>query len=105
MKQLIVLSIVACLVSSCAVQRYGRLQSLTEVEKSELNCKQINLEIAKTEQFLNEVRQGRGDVKATHVLGFFADFGIGNYMEGGEAEASGEKRLHQLNDLSRSKKC
>ncbi len=91
--------------SACAVQRYGRQNSVSQLEKNELTCKEIAIETSKTEQFLHEVRQKRGKTNAANVLGFLADFGAGNYMEGSEAEASGTRLLHELNALHKEKHC
>ena len=68
-------------------------------------CKDIQIEIAKSEQFLASVRKTRAETNTAHVLGFFGDFGIGNSMEGDAAEKSGEARLQELRALSTEKGC
>lgn len=91
--------------SACATQRYGRVTEVSAAEREMLECRDIRLEIARAEQFLSDIRIRRRDTSAAHVLGFLADFGIGNVMEGDAAELSGELRLRQLRDLSAQKTC
>lgn len=96
-------ALVSGLLSACATQRYGRQTGLSPAEAQEFTCREIRLETAKAQEFLHVVRAGRSNTNAAHVLGFLGDFGIGNALEGDEAEASGEKRLVQLNELSRQR--
>ena len=93
------------LTAGCATQRYGRMTDLSAAEAQIMECREIRLEIVRAEQFLSQVRIARRDVSAAHVLGFMADFGVGNVMEGDAAELSGERRLAQLRDLSAQKNC
>ena len=92
-------------ITACATQRYGRETEVSAAESKYLNCREINIEIAKTEEFLSDVRMQRADTNGAHVLGFLGDFGIGNVLEGDAAELSGEKRLKQLKQLSVQKNC
>ena len=100
-----ILLAVVLVLAGCAVQRFGRLSPLSEVEKQTLTCREIGIEIAKAEEFLFSVRRTRNDTNAAHVLGFLGDFGIGNSMEGNAAEQSGDVRLKELKDLSVRKAC
>lgn len=93
------------LFTSCSTQRYGRLTEVSATEKQVYTCKDLQIELAKTEEFLNSVRMQRHDTNGAHVMGFLGDFGIGNVMEGDAAELSGEQRLKQLKDLSAEKRC
>lgn len=90
---------------SCATQRYGREQPVSSAERELLDCDQIELEIAQTQSFLEDVRSQRSQVSGAHVLGALGDFGIGNVMEGDAAEQSGIVRLDQLRSLQNEKKC
>ena len=93
------------LLSACATQRYGRQTSISETEKQVYSCKDIKIEAAKTEEFLNSVKMQRHNTNGAHVLGFLGDFGIGNAMEGDAAELSGEKRLQELKQLQTQRNC
>lgn len=103
MNKLLILTLI--LTTSCATQRYGREQEVSSFEQSQLDCKQIALEINKTESFLGDLRIKRSETNVMHVAGFMGDFGIGNAMEGDAAQNSGEIRLKQLNDLKATKGC
>ena len=93
------------ILTGCATQRYGRETEVSGTEKKYFTCKDINIEIAKTEEFLSDVRIQRADTSGAHVLGFLGDFGIGNVLEGDAAELSGEKRLKQLRELKIERNC
>jgi uncharacterized membrane protein YjgN (DUF898 family) len=104
MKQCLSLIIMLAL-AACATQRYGRMTPLSEIEKQEYSCKEIKIESAKTDEFLNSVKMQRHDTNGAHVMGFLGDFGIGNVTEGDAAELSGEKRLSELKSLNTQKEC
>lgn len=104
MKRLIAVGM-CLLTAACATQRFGRATPLSETEKQEFTCKDIKLDIARTQEFLMNVKMSRHDTNGAHVLGFLGDFGIGNVMEGDAAELSGETRLKQLQDLKAQKQC
>lgn len=105
MKNTILLLTAATLLTACATQRYGREAQLSSAERDQLTCKQIRLEIAKTESFLSDLAIQRADTNIAHVAGFLGDFGIGNALEGDAAEKSGQVRLKQLKELKTSKRC
>ena len=102
---LLMIFIIALSITACATQRYGRENELTATEKKYFTCKDVEIEIAKTESFLSEVRMKRADTSGAHVLGFLGDFGIGNVLEGDAAELSGEKRLKDLREYKIEKGC
>lgn len=91
--------------TGCATQRFGRLTPLSDTERRVMSCRDIQLETARAEQFLAGIRRTRSGTNAAHVLGFIGDFGIGNVMEGDEAEASGEARLRELSSLAIERHC
>jgi hypothetical protein len=105
MNKLVIILVCTIAISGCATQRYGRQTEVSQTEKQYLECKDIRIEIAKTEEFLSNVRMQRRSTNGMHVLGALGDFGIGNSIEGDEAELSGEKRLKALRDLSTQKRC
>lgn len=95
----------AVLLTACATQRYGRQTEPSAAERQMFTCRDITLEIAKTEEFLSDIRMQRRETSGAHVLGALGDFGIGNTLEGDAAELSGEKRLKALKDLKAERKC
>jgi len=90
---------------ACATERFGRQIELTEAEKSSYGCKEIDIEIAKAQGFVEQVSKQRGEFKGTDVLAFLGDFGIGNNMEANEAVKSAQVRLDQLRALRQQKNC
>ena len=101
--KILALAFLLALTVSCATHRYGREMPLTDAERVVLTCKQLDVEIAKTEAFLAQVNQGAPAGAAT--LGFLGDFGIGNAMEKTEALKSGERRLFDLQEQRFAKGC
>lgn len=101
----VAVALCAALLCSCATQRYGRLTQLSNTERTVFTCHDINIEIAKAQEFLNSVSDERRDTSGAHVLGALGDFGIGNVMEGDAAEESGSKRLKELQSLAVTKGC
>lgn len=100
-----VLALILVLVmSGCATKRYGRLQPVTDVERTEYACRDIKIEIAKLDAFEKQVAEvGRFDGKT--VLGFLGDFGIGNGMEKRAALKTAKDRKEQLGELAVQKQC
>lgn len=88
---------------SCATHRHGREMPLTDAERASLTCEQLVVEIAKTEAFLAQVKQGAPGGAA--FLAFLGDFGIGNDMERRAALESGERRLFDLQEQRYAKGC
>ena len=96
--------IAALLLTGCATKRYGRLQPLTGAERVAYTCRDIDLEIAKVGAFQQQVIEG-AQFNVASVLGILGDYGIGNSMERGSAEASAARRLGQLTDLKAERGC
>lgn len=68
-----------------------------------MDCKSVQLEIAKTHSIQNEIEK-TGDFDGRTVLGALGDFGIGNGMAKSEARRKAQARLEQLESL-KSVKC
>ena len=104
-KTILMLTGAAMLLSACATQRYGRLTDVSATEMNTFTCRDLQIEIAKANEFLASVRDQRRGTSGAHVLGALGDFGIGNVMEGDAAEESGEKRLRTLQGLYAQRGC
>lgn len=100
----LVLTSVSILLSGCATKHYGRQPELTSFEESTLSCREMDLEIAKVEGFLQTV-DDESSFDGRSVLSFLGDFGIGNVLEKNSAVDSANKRLDQLKDLRFKKQC
>jgi hypothetical protein len=91
------------LLQGCATKTYGRQGGLTDFERNSLSCREIDVDIARTDGFIQRVNsESKFDGK--DVLAFLGDFGIGNNMEKSAALESANTRMSQLNSL-RAAKC
>ncbi|MFK0377826.1 hypothetical protein [Pandoraea sp. NPDC090278] len=98
----VVFAVVA--VSGCATKNYGRQGELTGYEKGAMTCREIDLETAKVNGFIEHVnRESQFDGRS--VLSFLGDFGVGNMMEKDSAMESANRRRVALDDLRASKGC
>lgn len=89
--------------AGCATKTYGRLGPLTDFERSSLTCREIDLDVARTDGFIQRIgSESQWDSRDT--LAFLGDFGIGNSMEKSAALESATTRRSQLNTL-RATKC
>jgi hypothetical protein len=87
----------------CATKNYGRLGDVTGFEQGTLTCREIDLEIARTGGFIQQVHT-ESQFDGRSVLSFLGDFGIGNVMEKNSALKSANDRLVNLQAL-RSQRC
>jgi hypothetical protein len=90
--------------TGCATKNYGRQGSLTDYERRELSCREIDLETAKVHGYLAHVEK-ESEFDGRSVLSFLGDFGVGNVMEKTSALEAANKRLSQLHELRSSKGC
>lgn len=103
MKNLIAVAVLAVLASGCATKMYGRQGEVTDVERTTMTCREIDLEIAKVHGYIERVeRESRFDFKS--VLSFLGDAGVGNVLEKRAAINSARDRLEQLNK-AKTEKC
>ena len=92
-------------VYGCATERFGRQTKLTDYEQKVYDCKDIELELAKTNGFIQEITKMRQKFKGSDVWAFLGDFGIGNSMEYSKAMESATERQGQLQALRDEKGC
>ncbi len=95
--------VVVC-ASGCATKNHGRLTPLSRVEEQELTCREIDIELAKVDAFLEQITVN-SEIDGRSVLGFLGDFGIGNAMERTAAEKSAYQRRDELLKLKDLKNC
>lgn len=90
--------------TGCATKNYGRQGELTQYEKDTMTCREIALEKAKVQGFIEHVeKESKFDGRS--VLSFLGDFGVGNVIEKGEALKSANTRLDQLKEVEKQKNC
>lgn len=95
---------VLLLAAGCATKNHGRMVPLSGLERQELTCREIDLELAKVDAFLDQISEN-SEIDGRSVLGFLGDFGIGNAMERDAAEKSARERREQLLALKAAKGC
>ena len=95
---------VLCALQGCATKTYGRQGSLTNYERDSMNCREIDLDLAKTRGFIDHVNE-ESKFSGKDVLAILGDFGIGNNMEKSAAIESANARIVGLNELKRTKQC
>jgi hypothetical protein len=100
----IILLVLMVASSGCATKHYGRMTTLSGMEKSAYDCKNIEIEIAKCEEFINQV-ENESSLDGRSVLSFLGDYGIGNKMEKDDAMKSARERLSALKALKYEKHC
>jgi hypothetical protein len=94
----------ACAIGGCATKNHGRVTPLSSMEKTSLNCREIDIEISKVQSFMTQISTN-SEIDGRSVLGFLGDFGIGNAMERSAAEKSAKQRLEELNALRVERNC
>ncbi len=104
LKEVVVVALVAASIAGCATKRNERVTELSGPEMEFCTCREIELEMAKVEQFRSQVADGaKTDWRS--VAGFLGDFGIGNSMERSKAECSATQRMLALQTLEAQKRC
>lgn len=103
MKNISLLIILTLIISGCATKQYPQSPIVTSEETANMDCKAVQLEIARTHSIQSEI-DSTGQFDGRTVLGFLGDFGIGNGMAKTEARKKAQARLNQLESL-KSVKC
>lgn len=91
-------------IQGCSTKTYGRQGEVTSFEKESLTCREIDIEIAKTNGFISTVNK-ESSFSGRDVLAILGDFGIGNALERSAALDSATARLDKLGDLRVTKNC
>ncbi|WP_367394545.1 hypothetical protein [Cupriavidus sp. Agwp_2] len=81
--------------TGCATKNYGTQAPLTDFERQNLSCREIQLEQAKVMGFAQQVDK-ESQFSGRDVLAAFGDFGIGNSLAKSNAIDSATLRYHQL---------
>jgi hypothetical protein len=90
--------------SGCATKRYPIATELSAAEAELLNCRELALEMAKTEKVQSQIT----DTATTDwrsVAGFLGDYGIGNAMAKSEAEKALAQRVESIRSSQARKGC
>ena len=90
--------------TACATKRYPIATPLSGTEASLLTCRELALELARTEETQSKI----ADTSQTDwrsAAGFLGDFGIGNAMAKSEAEKSLSDRRTSIMTTQAEKGC
>lgn len=90
--------------AGCATKNYGRLGTVTDYERTTMSCREIDLEIARVDGFLEHVDK-ESEFDGRSVLSFLGDFGIGNLMEKDAAIKSANERRRTLDSMRVADQC
>lgn len=101
---LAVMSLAIIVSSGCSTKNYGRQPELTSFEKQTMTCREIDLEQAKVQGFLQHISE-ESQFDGRSILSFLGDFGIGNTMEKDSAMDSANQRMLQLGNARMSQSC
>lgn len=104
-KTLFALAAVGLLLTGCVTKPLGREDALTSTERTSMTCHDVDLELARTQAFVQRVNEESAKTDARDVSGFLLDWGIGNHMEHNDAVNSGLARQKQLEELQAQKNC
>lgn len=104
MKTIIIAALLAAVVAGCATKTYGRVGPLTSFERESMTCREIALDTARTNGFIERVTT-ESEFSGKDVLAFLGDFGIGNAMERQAAMESATARQKQLGELRSARGC
>jgi hypothetical protein len=101
--------LLACLVAvlslqGCATKTYGRMDPVDVSEKTALDCRNIDDQIAKAQAFIDDVNQ-KSEFSGADVVAFLIDFGIGNAIEKSAAIKSADERISRLETMRKNEGC
>ena len=91
-------------INGCATKRYPIATELSAVEKSELTCRELAIEIAKAEETQAKIAD-TSEIDWRSGAGFIGDFGIGNAMAKSEAEKALADRRASIREAQVDKGC
>lgn len=104
MKTLLLIAALAATLTGCATKQYVHAAPVTQFETTTMSCREIDLEIAKTEgdqQAINKTYE----FSILDVMAVLGDFGIGNSLAHISAQKSVDARMHTLTDLRTARNC
>lgn len=90
--------------SGCATKNFGVQPALTDFERQNLSCREIDLEKAKVIGFMQQANK-ENQFDGRDILAAFGDFGIGNSMAHSAAIDSAYRRTYDLELTAYEKGC
>ncbi len=90
--------------AGCATKNFGTQPPLTDFERQNLSCREIQMEQAKVMGFAQQVDK-ESQFDGRDVLAALGDFGIGNSVAKSSAIDSAKQRYYQLELAAYEKGC
>jgi len=90
--------------SGCATKNFGTQPALTDFERQNLSCREIDLEKAKVIGFMQQANK-ENQFDGRDILAAFGDLGIGNSMAHSAAIDSAYRRTYDLELAAYNKGC
>lgn len=105
MKPFVLAAVAASLlVAGCATKRYPIATPLSPAEAAAYNCRELELELLRTEQVELQITQ-TAETDWRSVAGFLGDYGIGNAMAKSEAERALAERTATIRAAQVQRGC
>lgn len=90
--------------AGCATKQYPMATYFSQTEASAMTCRELGIELVRAEQVQAQIRDtSRTDWRS--VVGFAADFGIGNHMARSEADRAVTQRITAIKVAQVDKSC
>lgn len=89
---------------ACATKRYPIATPLSSAEISQMNCRELNLEIIRAEQVQLQI-SNTAQMDWRSVAGFLGDYGIGNAMAKNDAEKAVRARIASIREAQAKSNC
>ncbi|MEO0449089.1 MAG: hypothetical protein AAFZ74_02080 [Pseudomonadota bacterium] len=102
--KLILIAGLSVVLVGCATKRYPIATELSSVERSELTCRELSIELAKVAETRAQIAD-TAEIDWRSGAAFIADFGIGNAMAKSEADSALAKRESSIRDAMALKDC
>ncbi len=103
-KIILAASVAVLALNGCATKRYPIASELSAVEKSELTCRELQIELGKVEETQAKIAD-TAEIDWRSGAGFLGDFGIGNAMAKSEAEKALATRRLGIREAQANKNC
>lgn len=104
MKTLLLIVALAATLTGCATKQYVHAAPVTQFESTTMSCREIDLEIAKTQGDQQAVDK-TAEFSGLDVLAILGDWGIGNAMAHSSAQKSVDERMSNLTSLRAARNC
>ena len=93
----------ACLLAGCATKQYGAALPLSDLERTSLSCREIELERSRVDAFRAQMASTWSTTSLSDWVPW--NFGIGNAIEYNRASESADRREAELKAAAAARGC